>query len=286
MRFHLQDLGFIVLAFSLMTPCTLCAQDQTISASSSLLTRFADGVVDYSPATAATLSLAVSDPLVALGAPDPGFLPDFTPLGFVSLGDAPAGSAPGEITLSFTQAINNSLGERIAVFENTNFLNAELAFVEVSSDGTNFARFLNESLLTDPLDGLDQPATDLLIPFGRNFATIPNRNLVSGFAGADPELTGTIFDLADLEGDSLVLSGLVDLDNIGFVRLIDVPGDGRFADSNGNPIFDAFDPGNITGGFDLDAIGVVSVPEPGAATFLLLLASAGCVRRKRSYEAR
>ena len=93
---------------------------------------------------------------------------------------------------------------------------------------------------------------------------------------------GTIFDLADLEDDLLVTSGLVDLDAIGFVRLIDVPGDGRFTDTNGNPIFDGFSPGNATGGFDLDAVGVVSVPEPATATFLLLLASAGCFVRKRS----
>lgn len=284
MRLQLRDLGLIVLAFSLTAHSTLLAQDLTISDTSPLLTRFADGVSDFSPAT--ELLPAVSDPTAALGAPDPGFLPDFTPLGFVSLGDAPVGSAPGEITLSFSQAINNSLGERIAVFENTNFFNAELAFVEVSSDGTNFARFLNESLVTDPLDKLDQPATDLDITFGRNFATIPDRDLVSGFAGVDPERTGTIFDLADLAGDSSVVNGLVDLDNIGFVRLIDVPGDGRFADSNGNPIFDAFDPGGVTGGFDLDAIGVVSaatVPEPGSATMLLLMVSAACVRRKKSY---
>ena len=283
MRFQLRVLSFIVLAFA--THGALLAQDLTISSSSGLLTRFADGVAGFSPATAATLSASVSDPLFALGAPDSGSTPNFTPLGLVSLGDAPVGQAPGAITLSFSQPINRSFGERIAVFENAGFSFAELAFVEVSSDGTNFARFPNESLVTDPDDGISL-VTDLDITFGRDFGTLPNRNLVSGFAGADPAFVGTIFDLTDLQNDSLVTSGLVDLDDIGFVRVIDIPGDGRFADSNGSPIFDGFSPGNATGGFDLDAIGVVSVPEPGTATFLLLLVSAGCMRRKRSYEAR
>lgn len=283
MRFQLRGLSFIVLAFA--THGALLAQDLTIPSSSGLLTRFADGVVSYSPATAATLSLSVSDPLAALGMPDAGSTPNFTPLGLVSLGDAPAGQAPGAITLSFSQSINRSFGERIAVFENAGFSFAELAFVEVSSDGTNFARFPNESLITDPDDGISLP-TDLDIAFGRDFGTLPNRNLVSGFAGADPAFVGTIFDLTDLQNDLLVTSGLVDLDDIGFVRVVDIPGDGRFADSNGNPIFDGFSPGNATGGFDLDAIGVVSVPEPGTATLLLLFVSAGCMRRKRSCEAR
>jgi len=281
MRFHLRDLGFIVLAFALMTPSTLWAQDQTIFSGSSLLTRFADGVQDYSPATELVLSGAVSDPLAALGAPNAGSAPDFTPLGLVSLGDAPVGETPGSITLSFSQTINRSLGERIAVFENAGFSFVELGFVEVSSDGTNFSRFANESLITNPDDAIALP-TDLDIGFGREFASIPDRSLVTGFAGADVAFSGTIFDLADLESDSLVTSGLVDLDDIGFVRIIDIPGDGRFSDSNGNPIFDAFSPGNATGGFDLDAIGVISVPEPGAATMLLLLVSAACLRRKKS----
>ncbi len=284
MRLHLRDLCCVALAFSLINPSSLWAQDLTISSTSNLLTRFADGVADYSPATAAALSLAVSDPTAALGGPnsDSTGAPDFTPLGLVSLGDAPVGATAGSITLTFAQAVNNSLGERIAIFENAGFFFAELGFVEVSSDGANFARFPNESLTTNPDDAIDLP-TDLDIGFGRDFGTLPSRNLVSGFAGADPANVGTIFDLTDLAGDSLVTSGLVDLDDIGFVRIVDVPGDGRFSDSCGYPFFDAFGPGNSTGGFDLDAIGVVSVPEPRTATTLLMLmVSATCLRTRKS----
>ena len=80
-----------------------------------------------------------------------------------------------------------------------------------------------------------------------------------------------------------MLDGSVDLDNIGFIRLVDVPGDGRETDSFGNPIFDAFSPNNALGGFDLDAVGVVSaaaVPEPSSVA-LLGLASAVVIGRRR-----
>ena len=62
-------------------------------------------------------------------------------------------------------------------------------------------------------------------------------------------------------------------DSINFVRLVDIVGDGRTTDSNGNPIFDAFSPNNATGGFDLDAVGVLNaVPEPTTAALLSLAA--------------
>ena len=282
-------LTLVAAFFLIAAPVTLQAQDETIAADDSLLTRFADGVVDFSPATS-TLSADVSDPTAALGAPNIGNTgdPDFNPIGLVSLGDPLPGESAGAITLSFSTPVNNSLGERLAVFENAFDFGsrfAELAFVEVSSDGQTFARFENFSAVT-PLGSVPaNPATDLLPDFSGNldFATLPSRDLVSGFAGADLSSVGTIFDLSDLENDSLVLDGSVDLDNIGFIRLVDVPGDGRETDSFGNPIFDAFSPNNPLGGFDLDAVGVVSaaaVPEPSSVA-LLGLASAVVIGRRR-----
>ena len=227
-----------------------------------------------------------------MGAPNVGSTgsPNFSPIGLVSLGDPSPGEAAGSITLGFSTPVNNSLGERIAVFENaSNFgtLFAELAFVEVSSDGVVFSRFETSSSVTSPDSDPVNSATDLIRDFFGNldFATLPSRDLVSGFAGADLSFVGTIFDLSELENDSLVLDGSVDLDNIGFVRLVDIPGDGRETDSFGNPIFDAFSPNNATGGFDLDAIGVVSaaaVPEPSSLALFGFASTVVVLRRRRN----
>ena len=83
------------------------------------------------------------------------------------------------------------------------------------------------------------------------------------------------------------MDGTLDLNSVGFVRILDIPGDGRFADSFGNPIFDAFSPQNITGGFDLDAVGVVSttgVPEPSSLALLGFASSIAVLRRRRNNE--
>ena len=45
---------------------------------------------------------------------------------------------------------------------------------------------------------------------------------------------GTPFDLSDLLSDPLVLSGAVDLNNIQYVKLVDIPGNGSFLDSQGH----------------------------------------------------
>src|SRR5262249_8052165 len=72
------------------------------------------------------------------------------PFDIVSLGDLDAnqiatGTQPGQITLSFAGGIRNQTGPDFSVFENAlgtqNAVFAELAYVEVSSDGTHFARF-------------------------------------------------------------------------------------------------------------------------------------------------
>lgn len=274
---------------------TVSAQDATILSSDSRLTRFADRVVDFTPATPGSLSPAVDQPSAALGAPNAGSTgpPNFDPVGLVSLGDAPVGQTAGQITLGFSSAIVNGAGGDFAVFENaSNFgtmanpsIFAELAFVQVSTDGITFAQFDTLSLTTLPdTDDMTPPLdTDLNTAFGRDFATLPSRDLVSGFAGADLTGTGTLFDLDALISNAFVLDGSVDLNAINFVRLVDVVGDGRSVDSSGNPIFDAFSPGNPTGGFDLDAVGVVSaVPEPNALVGLAAMAVVLSNRRRRS----
>lgn len=196
----------------------------------------------------------------------------------VSLGDltAPkiaAGTAPGNITVRFQQTIFDGPGADLAVFENAgaffnshsvDFVYGELAFVEVSSNGTDFARFPATSLNieVDP-NSPDLDLDQLHTPFGRDFAGINTTN-VNNLAGIHPALVGTPFDLGDLAGDPLVTGGAVDLNAIRYVRMVDVPGEGSFTDSLGNPILDPWHSVE-SGGFDLDAVGAIhAVPEPAA----------------------
>lgn len=175
----------------------------------------------------------------------------------VSLGDA------GEITVSLASPAGNGPGDDFAVYENgfllegADTLFAELAFVEVSSDGVNFARFDTVTLrVFDP---------DLE---NSGFLTIDPSNF-ENFAGDQPLFFGTGFDLAELAGHPLAGSGQLDLFDIRYVRLVDVIGDGSTQDSLMNPIQDPYPTPFWTGGFDLDAVGVINVPEPGLGTGLL-----------------
>lgn len=170
----------------------------------------------------------------------------------VSLGDG------GSITLGFALPFRNGPGPDLAVFENSfddNFL--ELAFVEVSSNGTDFFRFPAVSLTQtttqvgafDPLDPTD----------------------LHNLAGKYRQGFGTPFDLDDLVG----VSPLLDVDSVRFVRIVDVVGsiDDNFAtfDSQGNKINDPYPTAFASGGFDLDAVGVMHpIPEPSAGCLLAL----------------
>ena len=200
---------------------------------------------------------------------------------FVSLGDLgamkiAAGDAAGEITLGFgSRPIKNGDGWDFAVFENAfsfpepPFFFAELAYVEVSSNGLDFARFPSISLNVEPVPGSGNEENELVTSFGRDFASLNTTN-VHNLAGIHPTGVGTRFDLADLLDEPAVSDGLVDLSDIHFVRLVDVPGDGSFLDSDGRPIFDAW----ITtgsGGLDLDAVGARHVvPEPSSVVLMAL----------------
>ena len=176
----------------------------------------------------------------------------------VSLGDG------GSITLAFDTPISNIDGPDFAIFENafsfSGKLFAELGLVAVSSDGTNFASF-STSFANPEIDD----------SFGAAFRLI-DVNQTNNFAGTHAAPLGTGFELSDLAGDNLIISGLVDLDAIMFIRVTDAIGDGSLTDDFGNPILDPY-PTNVgVGGFDLDAIGAVApVPIPPA---MLLLGSA------------
>ena len=198
------------------------------------------------------------------------------------LADPYSAPGPGQITLSFDSGIANGSGYDFAVFEN-GFgsgagLFAELGFVEVSTNGTDFARFDAVSLTDGPVGA---------------YGSIDPTN-VHNLAGKHPNAYGTSmgtgFDLEELAGHAFVLNGLLDLDRINYVRIVDVPGSGDFLDSLGNPVYDSW----VTwgsGGVDLEAVGVIhttSTPLP-AAVWLLgtgLLGMAGLRERRRRRLAR
>lgn len=155
----------------------------------------------------------------------------------VSLGDG------GIATLTFDRPIINGPGSDFVVFENgftDTFL--ELAFVEVSSDGQRFVRF--------PSVSLTQTSTQV-----GGFGTI-DPTYIHNFAGKYCQGYGTPFDLNDI-----IDSSDIDLNNIRFVRIIDVVGniDNTYAtyDSQGNKVNDPWPTPFHSCGFDLDAVGII-----------------------------
>ena len=157
----------------------------------------------------------------------------------VSLGDK------GEIVLSFKNPISDNDGYDFAVFENSfSDLFLELAFVEVSSNGSDFVRFFSSYLGTDEIS-----------PYGTLDPT-----LVGGFAGNYRQGFGSPFDLSNLKNTNEVAAGLIDLQKIYFIKIIDISGNGEESDSFGNTIFDPY-PTKESAGFDLDAVGVIKTQK-------------------------
>ncbi len=195
----------------------------------------------------------------------------------VSLGDILPWnpSSSGEITLIFGDPlaagdpnhIRDVNGYDFVVFENSFFslggddIFAELGYVEVSSDGVNFIRFDSVSLTAGSVNGFGfLDASDVF-------------NLAGKHINSYGICTGTGFDLAELAGHDNVISGLIDLDDICYVKIVDIAGSGDLFDTamnftdpatypswsnylSDNRIYDAWITIG-TGGFDLEAIGVL-----------------------------
>lgn len=194
--------------------------------------------------------------------------------------------APGSVTFYYETGIFNGTGADLAVRENgfatgpaPGFF-AELAFVEVSSNGTDFARFPSISLNTTT------------VSVSGTFQAYDMTN-VYNLAGKHASNLATPFDLQDLTTHELVLGGTVNLSNIKYVRLVDVVGNPASSgtagavDSLGNRILDNWTTYD-SGGFDISivgglpqAVGVLNaIPEP-AVTALGLASVLPLLRRRR-----
>lgn len=163
--------------------------------------------------------------------------------GVICLGDG------GKATATFDMPIANGPGYDFAVFENSfDGLFLELAFVEVSSDGIHFVRFPCFSH-SDTLPGTGS--------FGY---TQPEK--IHNLAGKYPVFYGTPFDLQELWG-----TPELDINRITHVRVVDVIGtmDPAWAgrDVTGRKIADPWPTPFPSGGFDLDAVGVIHSAPAG-----------------------
>jgi hypothetical protein len=225
-----------------------------------------------------------NDPHRGLG-PVTGDYLDVVSLGDLDTGEIADGCAPGQITLIFGDPctpndpnhIRDVNGYDFVVFENA-FLStytgggsvagemfAELGYVEISSDGVNFARFPSVSLTTGVVSAYGT------IEISDVF------NLVGKHPNAGGVCTGTPFDLSQLANDPNVVSGIVNINNISYVRIVDIPGSGDFYDEatkhidpdsgpnwyyydTSQQIYDAWLTSN-PGGVDLEAIGVLHPQE-------------------------
>ena len=284
MKMPLVALQGAVIAFSLaclgLPAVAGPYNDVGIPADSPELRTWASEVVDYSPAPNVTdIAGGINGQSARALGPAGDSFDNTVSLGDLSAQEIADSVPPGSITLRFNNTFHNSDGWDFAVFENAfgffppddDKVFAELAYVEVSSDGATFARFPSVSLTTEQ--------TLFLPDFGdgplRDFAGIDPSD-VYNLAGKHGSLIGTEFDLDDLAATAEVLAGDVDPDAINYVRLIDIPGNGMFLDSDGREILDAWDSTSTdeifggTGGLDLDAVGArYAVPEP---TGLMLVA--------------
>ncbi|NQU76262.1 MAG: prepilin-type N-terminal cleavage/methylation domain-containing protein [Planctomycetes bacterium] len=230
---------------------------------------WATGAIGYMPA--GEVATRYTHPELALG---PATGDEFD---VVSLGDLDADQIaqhladpfdpdiahPGQITLTFDRPIWNAAGADLAVFENgfvrlgSDSFFAELAYVEVSTDGINFARFHAISLTDQPAGGYyDQLTIDATDVY----------NLAGKHGNAHGMCWGTPFDLSDLGDDPMVADGTVNLFNINYIRMVDIPGSGDFLDSAEGEIYDAW-PTVGSGGFDLDAVGILHTAPAGDVNF-------------------
>ncbi|MEM9802485.1 MAG: hypothetical protein AAGA20_19305 [Planctomycetota bacterium] len=229
--------------------------------------RFATSVVQYNQGAGG----GIFDTVNILGGPQGGGIGSGS-LDVLTLG------VGGDVTLGFDVVITDGPGADFTVFENgfafSGAVFAEVAFVEVSTDGNTFARFPTRYFGDPgPLGTFD------LLPYATyegvtgGIPIIANV-LLNSVDPFDPVVSGgEAFDLADLAGDPDVVSGTVDLSNIQFVRLVDVVS-GAEVDAAGTTIWDS----GGDSGSDIDAVAVINYvgnQSPSGPTVDLFIGPAG-----------
>ena len=164
----------------------------------------------------------------------------------VSLGDR------GEATVTFANPIFDGPGIDFAVFENGGVGFLELALVEVSSDGIHFFGFPTHS---------ETQTTTQIGSFGS-----PEAHYLYNIAGKYAGTYGTPFDINEIPNNPLL-----DKQNITHVKVIDVVGsiNPLYAtfDSFNNPINDSYPTPFNSGGFDLQAVGIINEKVLKTETF-------------------
>lgn len=241
---------------------------------------WATEVVEYAPSDQ-TWSGVWNDPGKALG-PATGQNFDVLSLGELTQQEILQSASPGYVTLAFGDpnapaveaAIRNAAGYDFVVFENGMMsqitttlgslqgqLLAELAYVEVSSNGWDFVRFPSVCLTPNRTGAYGTTETGNI------------HNLAGKHPNAYGICTGTPFDLDDLADHPDVISGKIDLAAIRYVRIVDVPGSGNFCDDatqlvapdtgpdwqnyvENHAVYDQW-PTWGSGGFDLEAVGIL-----------------------------
>jgi hypothetical protein len=175
----------------------------------------------------------------------------------------------GMITVGFGAPIYNGPGSDFAVWENAFLVDgnqgtifAELGFIDVSTDGNNWVTFPS-IYLDDPNEYTNIDPTNVYNLAGNyisHYVPVENRE-------------GTPFDLDDILNTSEVISGLVDPDEINYIRIRDIIGAGAGGQnydqatyfscaqcdinhriSDGDPLVDL----GGGGGADWDAVGVIN----------------------------
>jgi len=165
----------------------------------------------------------------------------------------------GSLTVGFDSIIINGPGPDFAVWENGfavgNLIYAELAYVDVSTDGENWVTFPSV-FLDEP-----EPTNPKINP--TNVYNLAGNYIANYIPLGDRQ--GTPFDLDNILDTSAVKTGLVDPNHINYVRLRDIVGaqDGGvnydhavyFGYPDNHRIYDGLSYG---GGADWDAVGVIN----------------------------
>ena len=160
----------------------------------------------------------------------------------------------------------NSGTNRVPVARGYNFVWCKPAFVDVSSDAIDWARFPVTYLNTDVL-------FQASVPDSPEHWLSQDVTMIDGLAGKAVLQYGTPFSLSALTNDPKVVDGLVDLNNIRYIRLTDVIGDGSTTDQHGNPIYSPYydgtqlpalvaAPDSSTDGFCLRGVAILELPVP------------------------